>query len=100
MEETMAVAMEETMAVAIAVTVAVAMAVAMEEVMVAIPNLKLLTPLNLQVQKAGKIEVMVIHLKILIMKVVEAGEKGEFLIRVIHQMRKINNLFLQVWKLI
>jgi hypothetical protein len=46
------------------------------EIMLAIPNLIILIPINLQVQKVGKIEVMETLLRILNMKVAEVGEKG------------------------
>jgi hypothetical protein len=42
------------------------------------------------VQKVGKIEVMETLVKILNMKVVEAGERGVFPTRVIPLMMKIN----------
>ena len=101
-----AMAVEVTMeargvAMAVEVTMAaMAVAMAVEEIMVAmaaevITNLTLLTPINHLVQKVGKIEVMETHLKILNMKVAEAEEKGEFLMKVIHQMRLISNPSLQ-----
>jgi len=58
---------------------------------VVIPNLILLTLINLLEQKVGKTEVMEILLKTLNMKMEGAGEKGEFPMRAIPQMRKINN---------
>ena len=61
-------------------------------VTVLILNLILLIIINPLEQKVGKIEVMETLLKMLNMKVVEVGEKEEFQIRVIYQMRKINNL--------
>ena len=76
-----------------AVATVVAMAVA---TVVATLNLILLTPINLLVQKVGKIEVMETLLKTLNMKVVEVEEEGEFPMKVIHQTRKISNPFLQV----
>ena len=51
--------------------------------------------INLLAQKVGKIEVMEILLKTLNMKMVEAGEKGECLMRVMLQTRQISNPFLQ-----
>ena len=57
-------------------------------------NLTVLTPINPQVQKAGKIEVMGTLLRILNMKVAEVGEKGEFQMEVMLQMMKISNPFL------
>ena len=63
---------------------------------VGIRNLIILIPINPLEQKVGKIEVLETLLKTLNMKVVEAGEKEEFQIRVIHHMRTINNPFLQV----
>jgi hypothetical protein len=59
-----------------------------------IPNLIALTIINLLEQKVGKIEVMEILLKILNMKVVGVGEKGECPMRVMLQMRQIRNPFL------
>ena len=50
--------------------------------------------------KVGRIEAMEILLKILNMKVVEAEEKEVFLMKVMRQVRKINNPSLQVEKLI
>ena len=76
-----------------AITVAEVMAVAMA---VEITNLILLIQTNLQEQKVGKIEVMEILLKILNMRMVEAGEKEEFQMRMIYQMRGINNPFPEV----
>ena len=54
-------------------------------------DLIVLTLINLLEQKVGKTEAMEILLKTLNMKVVEAEEKGEFLIRVMSQMRKTSN---------
>jgi hypothetical protein len=70
----------------------VAMAVATQE---GILNLIILTLINLLEQKVGKIEVMEILLKTLNMKMVGAGEKGGFPMRVMLQMRQISNPFLQ-----
>ena len=56
----------------------------------------LLLRINLLGQKVGKIEVMEILLKTQNMKVVEVGEKEEYQMRVMYQMRRINNPFLQV----
>ena len=61
---------------------------------VVIPNLVVLILINLLVLKAGKIEVMEILLKTLNMKAVGAGEKGEFPIRAMLQMKQISNPFL------
>jgi hypothetical protein len=66
----------------------------------AILDLIALTQINLLVQMVGKIEVMEILLKTLNMKVVEAEEKGEFLMKIISQMTTISNPFLQAEKLI
>ena len=60
-------------------------------------NLIVLILINLLGQKVGKIEAMEILLKTLNMKVVGAGEKGEFLIRTTLQVRKISNPFLQAF---
>ena len=65
----------------------------------AILSLKLLIQTNRQERKVGKIEVMVIRLKILNMKVVGAGEKGEFQMRAIYPMKIINIPFPLGWKL-
>ena len=67
---------------------------------VVILNLIILTPINPQVLKVGKTEVLETLLKTLNMKVAEAEEKGEFLMRIMPQMRIINNPFLQAKKLI
>ena len=88
-------AMVEAAATAVEVIVVEAMAEAVATV-AAILNLILPIPTNLQEQMVGKIEVMVILLKILNMKVVEVGEKGAFQMRGMHQMRKISNPFFQV----
>jgi hypothetical protein len=57
-------------------------------------TLILLTPINLLEQKVGKIEVMETLLKTLNMKVVGAGEKGEFPMRAMLQVKKISIPFL------
>jgi len=62
---------------------------------VAILNLIALTLINLQGQMDGKTEVMEILLKMLNMKVAGAGEKGEFQMRAMPQMKQISNPFLQ-----
>ena len=62
---------------------------------VAILKLTLLIRINLQAQKVGKIEVMETLLKTLNLKVVEAEEKEESQMRVMFQMKRINNPFLQ-----
>jgi hypothetical protein len=54
-----------------------------------------LTLINLLEQKVGKTEVLEILLKTLNMKIVGAGEKGEFLMRTMLQARVISNPFLQ-----
>ena len=70
-------------------------------VMVAeILNLAIHMAINHLEQKVGKIEVTETLLKILNMKVGEAGEKGEFQVMIICQTRRINNPFLQAYKLI
>ena len=74
-----------------------AMAAVILAVMVEIVNLMPLTLIKLPEQKAGKIEVMETLLKTLNMKVVEVGEKEEFLMRVILQTTKINNPFLRAF---
>ena len=74
----------------VAVIITAATVVAMVAV---IPNLIVLL-LNLLEQKAGKIEVMEILLKTLNMRVVGAGEKGEYPKRVTLQTRQIRNPFL------
>ena len=97
-----AMAVEITAAVTVVVaTVAVAMAVgitAVATVVVAmaveILNQILLIRINPPEQKVGKIEVMEKPLKILNMRAVEAGEKEEFLAKVILQTMKINIPFL------
>jgi len=66
----------------------------------AIMDLIALALIKLLEQKVGKTEVMEILLKILNMKVVGAGEKGEFLMIVMIQTRQIRNPFLQVMSLI
>ena len=60
----------------------------------AILNLIPLIPINLLVQKVGKIEVMGTLLRILNMKVAGVGEKGEFQMEVMLLMMKISNPFL------
>ena len=89
-----------TVAVMGAVIMAAATAAVMGAVMAAvtaeeIPNLKALTLINLLEQKAGKTGVLVILLKALNMRVVGAGEKGEYLMRVILLTKRIRNPFLQ-----
>ena len=76
---TVAVTVAITAAVKVAVTVEVITAVVSAVVTVAILKLLLLLPINLLVQKVGQIEVIVILLKTLNMRVVEAGEKEEYL---------------------
>ena len=98
-------AMVEVMAAAITAAMVEVMAAAITSAMVevmaaAITDLMLLTLISPQVQKAGKIGVMAVLLKTQNMKVVEVEEKEEFPMRVIYQMRKINNPFPQVLKLI
>ena len=61
---------------------------------VTILNLIVLTQINPQVQKVGKIEVMGTLLRILNMKVAEVGERGESQMEVMLQMMKISNPFL------
>ena len=80
--------------VVVATVVAMAAATMAAAMVVAILNLILLTPINLLEQKVGKIEVMGILLKMLNMKVVEVGEKEEFLMVTIHQTNRISNPFL------
>ena len=58
------------------VVIQVATAVIQVATAVGTPNLIILIPINLQVQKVGKIEVMETLLRILNMKVAEVGEKG------------------------
>ena len=67
---------------------------------VLIPNLTILIQINLREQKAGKIEVMEIPLKMQNMKVVGVEEKGEFQMITIPQTLKISNPSLQVLMLI
>jgi hypothetical protein len=62
---------------------------------VAVLDLTVLTLINLLEQKVGKTEVMEILLITLNMKMVGAGGKGEFPMRVIPQTRQISNPFLQ-----
>ena len=88
-------ATDEAEATAVEVIAVEAMAEAVATVVV-ILNLILPIPTNLQEQMVGKIEVMVILLKILNTKVVEVGEKGVFQMRRMQQMRKISNPFFQV----
>jgi hypothetical protein len=73
--------------------IAVVMA-AIAVVMAAILNLIILTITNLPERKVGKIEVMETLLITLNMKVVGAGEKGEFPMRQMYQTKKISNPFL------
>ena len=76
-------------------TVAIQVAtVAIQVATVAILNLIVLIPINPQVQKVGKIEVMGTLLRILNMKVAEVEEKGESQMEVMLQMMKISNPFL------
>ena len=81
-----------------ATAVAMAVEIIMEATAVAmaveILNLIILIRINLPEQKVGKIEVMETLLKTLNMKVVEVEEKEEFQIRVMYQVRIINNPFL------
>ena len=72
------------------------MAVIMLVATVVTLKLILLTRINPQEQKAGKIEVMETHLKALNLKVGEAEEKEEFQMRVIYQTKRINIPFLSV----
>ena len=92
------VAMAAAIMVAMAAAIMVAMAVATMAMAVATTvatlNLILPTPIKLLEQKAGKIEVMAVLLKILNTKMVEAGEKGEILMEVMHQTKRISNPFL------
>ena len=90
----MVVIMAAMVAEATAVVVIMAAMVAEATALVVTPNPTLLTLINLLAQKVGKIEVMEILLKLLIMKVVESEEKGVFPIKVIRQMTKLSNLFL------
>ena len=60
----------------------------------------ILTLIDLLDQKVGKTEVMQIPLKTLNMKMEGAGEKGEYLMRVMYQTRQISNPFLQAFSLI
>jgi hypothetical protein len=85
------------MAAATVVVIAVAMAAA---TVVVILNLILHTQKNPLVQRAGKIEVTETLLKTLIMKAEEVGEKEGVPMRIISQMTKISNPFLQAMKLI
>ena len=90
-EEIMQAAMvEEIMQVATVAATVVAATV------VLILNLTLLIQINPQEQKVGKIEVMETLRKILNMKVAELGEKEEFQMKVIHQIKRISNPILQV----
>ena len=77
-----------------------AVATEVEATEVVILDLIALTPINLLEQKVGKTEVMEILQKTPNTKVVGAGEKGECLVRVMLQMRQINNPFLLVLSLI
>ena len=97
----------EIIAVAMAVEIiAAAMGVAMAveiivvatvvEIIAVAMAVEIINPLE---QKVGKTEAMGTLLKILNMKVVGAGEKGEFLMRTILQVRKISNPFLQAFSL-
>ena len=83
-EAAIVVAMAAAIVVAMAVAIVVAMAVATA---VVILNPIALILINLLEQKVGKTEAMEILLKILNMKVVGAGEKGESPMRVMLQMR-------------
>ena len=73
---------------------------AMEVIMVAmaavILKLILLTIIKLPEQKVGKIEAMEIPQKTQNSKVAEAGGKEEFQMRVIFQMKRINNSYLLI----
>ena len=84
------------MAVATVAAATVVAATVVAATVVVILALIILTPIDLQVQKVGKIEVMEILLKTQNMKAVGVGEKGVFLMRVILQMKIISNPFLQV----
>ena len=83
-----------------AVTEAVIMVVKEAVIIVAteavIMDLITLTLINLLEQKVGKTEAMAIPLKILNMKMVGVGEKGESPMRAMLQTRQINNPFFQV----
>ena len=85
------------MVVVIMAVMVVVMVVVIMVVMAAILILMLLIPINLLVQKVGKIEVMEILLKTLNLKVEEVEEKEEFPTRVIPQLIKISTLFLQAY---
>ena len=82
------------------VTAAVTAAAIIEAVTAAILNLIPHIIINPLEQRVGKIEVMVILLKTLNMKLAELEEKGGFPVRLIPQMRKISNPFLQAFELI
>ena len=82
---------EEAATAVVVITVATEVATVVE-----ILNLTLLIQINLLEQKVGKIEVMETLLKILNMKVAEVGEKEGLQMRIIYQMMRINNPFLQV----
>ena len=70
------------------------MAVIVAAVMAVILNLTAPILINLLEQKVGKTEAMEILLKILNMKAVGAGEKGESPMRAMLQTRRIRNPFL------
>ena len=80
-------------------SLAMAAAMAVVVTVMKIPNL-ILIPINLPELTVGKIEDMITLLKIQNMKAVEVGEKEVFRMEEIYQMRKINNPFLLVVKLI
>ena len=94
-----AVAMVAIMAAAaLGVIMAVAMAAAAMVAAMAAVILKLilLTIIKLPEQKVGKIEAMEIPQKTQNSKVAEAGGKEEFQMRVIFQMKRINNSYLLI----
>ena len=78
----------------VAVTAAVIVVVMVVVTAAVILNLIALILINLPERKVGKTEAMEILLKILNMKAVGAGEKGESLMRGMHQTRQIRNPFL------
>ena len=81
--------------VAVIVVEATVVVIVVEATVVVILNLIAFTLINLLGQKVGKTEVMEILLKTLNMKVGGAGEKGECLMRVMLQTRRIKNPSLQ-----
>ena len=88
-------------AVVVAMAAVIAVVVATAAVTAAvIPDLIVLTLINLLEQKVGKTEVMEIHLITLNMKMVGAEEKGECPMRAILQTRRTSNPFLHALSLI